>query len=116
MQFLPAVKNTIAVASGKGGVGKSTVAANLATALAREGSSVGFLDADIYGPSAPLMFGLDGKRPDMYETPDGERKLVPLIAHGVKVMSIGFLMDPDQAVIWRGPMAAGAFKAVYDGC
>ena len=107
---LPNVKNTIAVASGKGGVGKSTVAANLAAALAREGSSVGFLDADIYGPSAPLMFGLDGKRPDMYETSSGDRKLVPLVAHGVKVMSIGFLMDPDQAVIWRGPMAAGALR------
>ena len=107
---LPAVKNTIAVASGKGGVGKSTVATNLASALAREGSSVGFLDADIYGPSAPLMFGLDGKRPDMYETSDGDRKLVPLVAHGVKVMSIGFLMDADQAVIWRGPMAAGALR------
>ena len=107
---LPSVKNTIAVASGKGGVGKSTVAANLAVALAEEGSRVGYLDADIYGPSAPLMFGLQGKRPDMYETPEGERKLVPLEAHGVKVMSIGFLMDDDQAVIWRGPMAAGAMR------
>lgn len=108
--ILPSVANTIAVASGKGGVGKSTVAANLAVALAREGSRVGYLDADIYGPSAPLMFGLAGRRPDMYETPEGERKLVPLEAHGVKVMSIGFLMDDDQAVIWRGPMAAGAMR------
>lgn len=108
--ILPSVGNTIAVASGKGGVGKSTVAANLAVALARTGSRVGYLDADIYGPSAPLMFGLQGKRPDMYETPEGERKLVPLEAHGVRVMSIGFLMDEDQAVIWRGPMAAGAMK------
>jgi ATP-binding protein involved in chromosome partitioning len=107
---LPTVKNTIAVASGKGGVGKSTVAVNLAVALAQEGSRVGMIDADIYGPSAPLMFGLDGQRPGMYETPEGERKLVPLEAHGVKVMSIGFLIDPDQAVIWRGPMAAGALK------
>lgn len=108
--ILPNVGNTIAIASGKGGVGKSTVAANIAVALAREGSRVGYLDADIYGPSAPLMFGLTDKRPDMYETGEGERKLVPLQAHGVKVMSIGFLMDPDQAVIWRGPMAAGAMR------
>ncbi len=108
--IMPNVGNTIAIASGKGGVGKSTVAANLAVALAAEGSRVGYLDADIYGPSAPLMFGLQGKRPDMYETPAGERKLVPLEAHGVKVMSIGFLMDDDQAVIWRGPMAAGAMR------
>jgi ATP-binding protein involved in chromosome partitioning len=108
--IMPNVANTIAIASGKGGVGKSTVAANLAVALARDGSRVGYLDADIYGPSAPLMFGLTDARPDMYETPDGERKLVPLQAHGVKVMSIGFLMDPDQAVIWRGPMAAGAMR------
>lgn len=107
---LPDVKNTVAVASGKGGVGKSTVAVNLAVALAREGSSVGLLDADIYGPSAPLMLGLEGRRPDMYETADGDRKLVPLKAHGIKVMSIGFLMEADQAVIWRGPMAAGALR------
>jgi ATP-binding protein involved in chromosome partitioning len=107
---LPSVKNTIAVASGKGGVGKSTVAVNLAVALAQEGSRVGMIDADIYGPSAPLMFGLEGERPKMYETPEGERKLVPMEAHGVKVMSIGFLIDPDQAVVWRGPMAAGALK------
>ncbi len=107
---LPGVGNTIAIASGKGGVGKSTVAANIAVSLAREGSRVGYLDADIYGPSAPLMFGLDGKRPDMYETAEGERKLIPLTAHGVKVMSIGFLMEADQAVIWRGPMAAGAMR------
>lgn len=107
---LPAVANTIAIASGKGGVGKSTVAANVAVSLAADGSRVGYLDADIYGPSAPLMFGLDGKRPDMYETAEGEKKLIPLQAHGVKVMSIGFLMEADQAVIWRGPMAAGAMR------
>lgn len=108
--ILPGVRNTIAVASGKGGVGKSTVAVNLAVALAMEGSRVGLIDADIYGPSAPLMFGLTGRRPDMYENEKGERKLEPLLAHGVKVMSIGFMVDPNQAVIWRGPMAAGALK------
>ena len=108
--IMPGVKNTVAVASGKGGVGKSTVAVNLAVALAKEGSKVGLLDADIYGPSAPLMTGLEGKRPDMYENAKGEKKLVPLVAHGIKVMSIGFLMEADQAVIWRGPMAAGALR------
>jgi len=101
---LPDVKNTIAVGSGKGGVGKSTVAVNLAVSLAMDGAKVGLIDADIYGPSIPLMMGIN-KRPTM----KGE-KLVPLEAHGVKVMSIGFLVDPLQAVIWRGPMASGALK------
>lgn len=108
--MLPAVKNTIAVASGKGGVGKSSVAVNLAAALAEEGSTVGLIDADIYGPSAPLMFGLNGKQTYVYENANGERKIAPLEAYGVKVISLGFLVDPDQAVIWRGPMAAGALK------
>ncbi len=107
---MPGVKNTIAVASGKGGVGKSTVAVNLAVSLALEGHRVGLIDADIYGPSAPLMFGLTGQRPMMFENEKGERRLVPLVAHGVKVMSIGFLIDQDQAVIWRGPMASGALR------
>jgi len=101
---LPDVKNTIAVGSGKGGVGKSTVAVNLAVSLALDGAKVGLIDADIYGPSIPLMLGIN-KRPSM----KGE-KLVPLEAHGVRVMSIGFLVDPAQAVIWRGPMASGALK------
>lgn len=108
--MLPGVRNTVAVASGKGGVGKSSVAVNLAVALAQEGSRVGLVDADIYGPSAPLMFGLEGQRPRMFENEKGERKFEPLVAFGVKVMSIGFLIDPDQAVIWRGPMASGALK------
>ncbi|MDP9364907.1 MAG: iron-sulfur cluster carrier protein ApbC [Chloroflexota bacterium] len=94
------VKNTIAVASGKGGVGKSTVAANLAVTLARAGAAVGLLDADVYGPSMPLMMGKEAKP----LVRDG--KLVPLEAHGVKVMSIGFLLDPEKALIWRGPLVA----------
>ena len=106
---LPGVKNTIAVASGKGGVGKSTVAVNIAVALAMDGAKVGFIDADIYGPSAPLMFGLNRKQPAVVSM-NGGKKLVPLDAYGVKVMSIGFLVDPDTAVVWRGPMASGALK------
>ena len=102
--LLPAVKNTIAVASGKGGVGKSTVAVNLAVSLALDGAKVGLLDADIYGPSIPLMMGIN-ERPQLVN-----QKLLPLEAHGVKVMSIGFLVDPMQAVIWRGPMVSGALK------
>ncbi len=101
---LPGVKNTIAVASGKGGVGKSTVAVNLAVSLAMEGARVGLVDADIYGPSIPLMMGIHGK-PQV----KGQR-LQPMENWGVKVMSIGFLVDPMQAVIWRGPMASGAVK------
>ena len=94
------VKNTIAVASGKGGVGKSTVAANLAVTLARAGAKVGLLDADVYGPSVPLMMGKESKP----VVRDG--KIVPLAAHGVTVMSIGFLLDPEKALIWRGPLVA----------
>jgi ATP-binding protein involved in chromosome partitioning len=102
--LLPGVKNTIAVASGKGGVGKSTVAVNLAVGLAHEGHSVGLIDADVYGPSAPLMLGISEK-PAVQN-----QKLLPLEAHGIKVMSIGFLVDEDQAMIWRGPMASGAVR------
>ncbi len=97
---IPGVENVIAVASGKGGVGKSTVAVNLAVALAQEGARVGLLDADVYGPSAPTMLGVHD-RPHVY--PDG--KIQPLEAHGVRVMSVGFLIAEDQPVIWRGPMA-----------
>ena len=103
--LLPQVKNIIAVASGKGGVGKSTTAANLALALAAEGASVGLLDADIYGPSQPMMMGLSG-RP---ESRDG-KTMQPLEAHGVQVMSIGFLVAQDQAMVWRGPMATQALE------
>jgi ATP-binding protein involved in chromosome partitioning len=101
--LLPGVANVIAVSSGKGGVGKSTTAVNLALALHAEGARVGLLDADIYGPSLPLMMGVTG-RP---ESEDG-KTMAPLENHGVKVMSIGFLVDPDQAVVWRGPMATQA--------
>jgi ATP-binding protein involved in chromosome partitioning len=101
---LPGVKNTVAVASGKGGVGKSMVSANLAVALAKEGARVGLVDADIYGPSIPLMMGITG-RPTIRNG-----RLQPMENWGVKVMSIGFLVDPMQAVIWRGPMASGAIK------
>lgn len=102
--ILPGVRNTIAVASGKGGVGKSTVAVNLAVSLAMDGARVGLVDADIYGPSIPLMFGIN-ERPKV-----SNNKLHPLEKFGVKIMSIGFLVDPMQAVIWRGPMASGAVK------
>ena len=101
--LLPKVKNIVAIASGKGGVGKSTTTANLALALAAEGARVGILDADIYGPSQPMMMGISG-RP---ESADG-KTMDPLENHGVQVMSIGFLVEPDQAMIWRGPMATQA--------
>ncbi|MBM4169285.1 MAG: iron-sulfur cluster carrier protein ApbC [Ignavibacteria bacterium] len=102
--ILPGVRNTLAVTSGKGGVGKSTVAVNLAVSLAADGARVGLVDTDVYGPSAPLMFGIN-ERPKM-----SHQKLLPLEKYGVKIMSIGFLVDPMQAVIWRGPMASGAVK------
>ncbi len=99
-QPIKGVKNTIAVASGKGGVGKSTVAVNLAVALAKSGAAVGLLDTDVYGPSVPLMMGAHDK-PLMRNN-----KIVPLEAHGVKLMSIGFILDPEKALIWRGPLVA----------
>jgi len=103
---LPNVRNIIAIASGKGGVGKSTTAANIALALADEGASVGVLDADIYGPSQPLMLGLAGESPT---STDGQT-MQPLVSHGVQVMSIGFLIDPDQPMVWRGPMVTSALN------
>lgn len=106
--LLPGVKNTIAVASGKGGVGKSTVAVNLAVALAKDGAKVGLIDADIYGPSIPLMLGLTEK-PKVYQA-ENSVKMLPLEKYGVKLMSIGLLVDENSPVIWRGPMASGAVK------
>jgi ATP-binding protein involved in chromosome partitioning len=103
IQLLPNVKNIVAVASGKGGVGKSTTAVNLALALAAEGASVGLLDADIYGPSVPMMMGISGKPASQ----DG-KTMDPLENYGVQVMSIGFLVAQDEAMIWRGPMATQA--------
>jgi ATP-binding protein involved in chromosome partitioning len=105
VQLLPGVKNVVAVASGKGGVGKSTTTANLALALAAEGARVGILDADIYGPSQPMMMGIEG-RP---ESADG-KSIEPMENYGIQVMSIGFLVEPDQAMIWRGPMATQALE------
>ena len=106
---LPQVKNIIAVFSGKGGVGKSTIAANLALALSQGGAKVGLMDADIYGPSVPIMFGVRGERPMMKEV-NGKGMIVPLERFGIKLMSIGLLVDEKNAVVWRGPMASSAVK------
>ncbi|MEM1128525.1 MAG: Mrp/NBP35 family ATP-binding protein [Bacteroidota bacterium] len=102
----PQATNILAVASGKGGVGKSTVASNLAVALAQQGYAVGLVDTDIYGPSVPTMFGLEGERPRIND----QRKIIPLERHGVKLLSIGFMVDPNRAVIWRGPMVSNAVR------
>lgn len=108
-KVLGGVKNIIAVVSGKGGVGKSTISANLALALAEGGASVGLMDADIYGPSVPIMFGVRGARPMMKEV-DGKGMIVPLEKFGIKLMSIGLLVDEKNAVVWRGPMASSAIR------
>jgi ATP-binding protein involved in chromosome partitioning len=106
---LPGVRNIIAVVSGKGGVGKSTVSANLALALAQGGASVGLLDADIYGPSVPIMFGVRGERPMMTEI-NGKGMILPLERYNIKLLSIGLLVDEKNAVVWRGPMASNAIR------
>lgn len=103
---MPGVKSVIAVAAGKGGVGKSTVATNLAISLAKNGAKVGLLDADIYGPSVPIMLGLQGVRPVM----TAEEKIAPLVRYGLSVMSMGFMLGADQAVVWRGPMLGKAIQ------
>lgn len=110
---LPKVKNIIGVSSGKGGVGKSTVAANLAVALAREGYKVGLLDADIFGPSVPTMFGAEDAQLFMHNV-DGKDKIIPLEKYGVKVLSIGFLVDKNSAVVWRGAMASRALNQLIE--
>lgn len=110
---LKAVKHIIAVGSGKGGVGKSTVAANLAVALSKLGLKVGILDADIYGPSIPIMFDVEDERPVM--DPEAENgKIIPVEKYGIKVQSIGFFVDPQQALIWRGPMASNALNQLFN--
>ncbi len=106
---IPGIKNIIAVASGKGGVGKSTITSNIAVSLAKMGFSVGILDADVYGPSTPLMFNVANEKP-LSVTVDGRSKMKPVESYGVKILSLGFFTQPDQAVIWRGPMASKALK------
>ncbi|MCB0445139.1 MAG: Mrp/NBP35 family ATP-binding protein [Gelidibacter sp.] len=111
---IPGIQNIVAVASGKGGVGKSTVTANLAVTLAKMGFKVGILDADIYGPSVPIMFDVETERP-LAVTIDGKSKMKPIENHGVKILSIGFFTQPNQAVVWRGPMAAKALnQMIFD--
>jgi len=108
-QVLAGVKNIIAVVSGKGGVGKSTIAANLALALAEGGASVGLMDADIYGPSVPMMFGVRGERPQMKDM-NGKGMIMPLKKYGISLISIGLMVDEKNAVVWRGPMASSAIR------
>jgi ATP-binding protein involved in chromosome partitioning len=111
---IPGIKNIIAIASGKGGVGKSTVTANLAVSLAKMGFSVGVLDADIYGPSMPIMFDVENEKP-LSTTVDGKSKMKPVESYGIKILSIGFFTAPSQAVIWRGPMASKALnQMIFD--
>ena len=110
--LMPGVKNIIAIASGKGGVGKSTVASNLAVALALNGAKVGLVDADIYGPSVPIMFDVMDEKP-MIKQKDGKNYIIPVEAYGVKLLSIGFFADTSQAIVWRGPMASKALNQMF---
>jgi ATP-binding protein involved in chromosome partitioning len=108
------IKNIILVSSGKGGVGKSTVASNLAIALGADGAKVGLIDADIYGPSVPTMFGLLGAKPNARETEAGKTLILPIEKYGIKLLSLGFFADPNQPVPWRGPMASNAIKQLFN--
>ncbi len=110
---LPDIKNIIAVGSGKGGVGKSTVSVNLAISLSQQGKKVALVDADIYGPSIPTMFGINNDKPGGKEV-NGKTKMIPLERYGIKLISIGFLINPEQALIWRGPMASGAITQLFE--
>jgi ATP-binding protein involved in chromosome partitioning len=112
--LLPNIKHIILVSSGKGGVGKSTVACNLALALSIQGAKTGLIDADIYGPSLPIMFGLEGVKPGTMLGADGKQKIVPIEKWGLKLLSIGFFTDPNQPVPWRGPMASSAVKQLFN--
>jgi ATP-binding protein involved in chromosome partitioning len=114
-QLLPGVRNIIAVCSGKGGVGKSTISVNLALGLAATGAKVGLMDADIYGPSIPLMLGLKDARPRVVEE-NGKALMIPVEKHGIKILSIGFLVDDSQAVVWRGPMVSSALRQFVTDC
>ncbi|MEO0854228.1 MAG: P-loop NTPase, partial [Cyanobacteria bacterium J06648_11] len=107
---IPGVKNIIAISSGKGGVGKSTVSANVAIALAHTGAKVGVLDADIYGPNMPTMLGLEGQVLEVERLDNGHERVQPVFNYGVKLVSMSFLIDPDQPVIWRGPMLNGIIR------
>jgi ATP-binding protein involved in chromosome partitioning len=115
INILPSVKNIICVASGKGGVGKSTVAVNLALALAKQGAKVGLIDADIHGPSIPLMLGVRNKRPEVRQIKE-KHYIVPLEAEGIKLLSIGLLTDERQAIVWRGPMVTSALRQFVTDC
>ncbi len=108
------IRNIILVSSGKGGVGKSTVASNLAISLAAGGAKVGLIDADIYGPSVPTMFDLVGAKPSARETEEGKTLILPIEKYGIKLLSLGFFADPDQPVPWRGPMASNAVKQLFN--
>jgi ATP-binding protein involved in chromosome partitioning len=111
---LAGIKNIIVVASGKGGVGKSTVAVNLALGLAKKGASVGLIDADIYGPSVPIMFGVEDARPKASQNEAGQTRIEPIEKYGIKLLSIGFFTDPNQPVPWRGPMVSTAVKQLFN--